>query len=89
MRKSATLNSLSRKKAFKEVPPSVFFFLNFSIRTYFLSWRITTGCSEDVCVHILSLKLSFLSLGPDKQRCSKVLTDIRAYMGKQHVACGT
>lgn len=67
------------------------FFFFFIIRTYFLTWRITTGCYEDDCVCILSLKLSFLSLVPYKQMCSKVMTDIKGLYGKttlslKHVA---
>lgn len=46
------------------LPPGSF--VSAVIRTYFLSWRITRGCNEDVCVCTLSLKLSFLSLVPPK-----------------------
>lgn len=46
------------------LPPGSF--VSAVISTYFLSWRITRGCNEDVWVCILPLKLSFLSLVPPK-----------------------
>lgn len=53
-----------------------FFFFFFSVRIFSFRWR-TTGCYEDVYAYIFSLKLSFLSVVPDKKRSLKLLADVR------------